>query len=78
MAEKINNKKKYNLPEEVIFCTKCVISNQRPRITFNEKGVCSACQFAEDKKNSIDWAIKGGHLSPLGYRKIANAVSQQN
>lgn len=39
---------------EVFYCTRCVISNQRPRITFDERGVCSACQNAERKK-LIDW-----------------------
>ena len=37
--------KKYNLPDKVEYCTRCVNSNQRPRITFDEKGVCSACNF---------------------------------
>ncbi len=42
-------------PKEVIFCKKCVVSNQRPRITFNEEGVCSACQYAHIKHNIVDW-----------------------
>jgi N-acetyl sugar amidotransferase len=42
-------------PMEVKYCTKCVVSNQRPRITFNEDGVCSACQFAYNKHNKVDW-----------------------
>ena len=33
------------LPTEVKFCKKCTISNQRPRITFDEEGICSACKF---------------------------------
>ena len=53
--KKQNIKGLYNLPNEIKFCTKCVISNQRPRITFDENGVCSACNFAEFKKNKIDW-----------------------
>lgn len=43
------------LPKEVKFCTKCVVSNQRPRITFDEEGVCSACRYAEKKRTDIDW-----------------------
>ena len=39
MIEKKNTKDRYNLPEKVHFCKKCVISNQRPRITFDEKGI---------------------------------------
>lgn len=47
--------KLYNLPSEVVYCTKCTISNQRPRITFDENGVCSACNYAEYKRSQIDW-----------------------
>ena len=51
----------YGLPTEVKFCTKCVISNQRPAstvefkhtkdskkvtINFDEHGVCDACRTA--------------------------------
>lgn len=42
-------------PKEVVFCTRCVVSNQRPRITFNVEGVCSACEYAERKHLRIDW-----------------------
>lgn len=42
-------------PREVKFCTKCVVSNQRPRITFDEHGVCSACNYAYEKHHVIDW-----------------------
>lgn len=55
----------YKLPEEVVFCKKCTISNQRPRITFDENGVCSACNYAEYKKNKIDWEIREKELVEL-------------
>ena len=41
-----------SLPKEVKFCTKCVMSNQRPRITFDDKGVCSACSYRELKNSA--------------------------
>ena len=47
--------KLYGLPSEVRFCKTCTVSNQRPRITFDEDGVCSACNFAKYKRNKIDW-----------------------
>lgn len=53
--------KKYNLPEKVIFCKKCVISNQRPRIQFDEEDVCNACRYAERKKN-VDWKKRDEEL----------------
>ena len=46
-----NVKEMYKLPEKVVFCKECTISNQRPRITFDSLGVCSACNFAKHKKN---------------------------
>ncbi len=57
--------KLYNLPSEVRFCKKCTISNQRPRITFDENGVCSACNFAEFKRTKIDWKIREAELVAL-------------
>lgn len=47
--------KLYNLPEKVVFCKRCTVSNQRPRITFDQEGICSACRFAEYKKKT-EWA----------------------
>ena len=32
------------------YCTKCVMPDTRPGITFNEEGVCSACQSYENRK----------------------------
>jgi N-acetyl sugar amidotransferase len=66
----------YGLPSEVVFCKKCVMSNQRPssypefkhtqaRITptlhIDQSGVCDACKFAEAKK-SIDWQAREKEL----------------
>lgn len=55
---------KYNLPAEVKFCKRCTISNQRPRITFDENGVCSACNFS-DLKRSFDWDQRESELVNL-------------
>ena len=59
---KKNVLKKYNLPKEIVFCRKCTMSNQRPRITFNKKGICSACQFNEFKRNKINWGKREEEL----------------
>jgi|TARA_B100002003_G_scaffold66688_1_gene62002 N-acetyl sugar amidotransferase len=58
-------KKLYNLPDEVKFCKTCTISNQRPRITFDDEGVCSACNFALFKKHEIDWEKRLEELEQL-------------
>lgn len=44
-----------NRPNEVKYCKKCVVSNQRPRIIFDENGVCGACNYAYLKHQVIDW-----------------------
>jgi N-acetyl sugar amidotransferase len=51
-------------PTEIQFCTRCVISNQRPRIRFDDEGVCSACRFAE-RKAVIDWSTRERQLRAL-------------
>ena len=63
--KKKENLKLYNLPEEVKFCKKCTISNQRPRITFDENGICSACNFNKFKRESIDWDQRLNELNTL-------------
>ena len=70
---------KYGLSLDVKFCTKCTMSNQRPSstvefknvkgekkrpLTFDEHGVCDACNFAE-KKKQIDWQDREKQLVEL-------------
>lgn len=50
---------------DVFYCTRCVVSNQRPRITFDADGVCSACQHATRKATQIDWASREAALADL-------------
>lgn len=49
-------------PKEVKFCVRCVVSNQRPRITFDAQGICSACRYAERKHRTIDWKRRAEEL----------------
>lgn len=69
--EKKNLIQLYHLPQEVKYCKKCTMSNQRPRINFDEEGICSACRFAERKHNEIDWEQREKELWALcdKYRK---------
>lgn len=55
----------YNLPKSVRFCNKCTISNQRPRISFDEHGICSACNYSRHKKTVIDWSARSVELDKL-------------
>ena len=36
------------------FCNECIMPNSRPRIVFNEKGICNACLHSK-KKEKINW-----------------------
>jgi len=69
--ENILDKQLKNRPKEVQFCKRCVISNQRPRIIFDDEGVCSACRFSDEKNKSIDWKERERQLKNLcdTYRK---------
>jgi len=55
----------YNLPEKVQFCKSCTISNQRPRITFDSNGICSACNYASFKKTKVNWDERDQELREL-------------
>ena len=70
----------FGLPVKVRFCTKCVISNQRPRSTvefqnsildkketieFDSHGVCEACRFHEIKETGINWELREKELMAL-------------
>jgi len=57
--------KLYKLPEKVIYCKKCTLSNQRPRTKFDEKGICSACNFAEYEKKEVQWKKREEELKRL-------------
>lgn len=46
------------------YCTKCLMPETRPRITFNSDGVCNACQWNDEKK-TIDWTAKRKQLEAL-------------
>lgn len=54
VSSKILDRQLPLLPQEIRFCKKCVVSNQRPRIIFDEEGVCGACKYAKIK-NDVDW-----------------------
>ena len=65
LNERVEVSKKYNLPKNLQFCTECVISNQRPRIVFDETGVCGACKFWKKKFSQVDWAFREREFEEL-------------
>lgn len=70
---------KYGLPREVVFCKRCVMSNQRPastpefrhtadskKVTMNidAEGICDACRQAEIKER-VNWKEREEQLKTL-------------
>jgi N-acetyl sugar amidotransferase len=77
----------YGLPQEIQYCSVCVISNQRPNsavefshtkasrkstIRFDSNGVCDACRVAEEKHNTISWSDRRRQLQELCDRHRRN------
>ena len=77
----------YGLPQDIHFCHKCVISNQRPNsaveykhtrqskkatIHFDEQGICDACNYTQRKKKEIDWDERDRQLRELCDRHRKN------
>lgn len=54
-----------DLPKRVRFCRNCVVSNQKPRLRFDERGICAACEWAWIKDNRIDWEAREKELQAL-------------
>lgn len=77
----------YGLPQNKQYCSKCVISNQRPmsavevvakpddrkaHMQFNSKGICSACAFIDQKNSEIRWNERREELLRLCDRHRRN------
>jgi len=70
----------YGLPQDVAYCTRCIISNQRPNsavefehtssskkstINLDKEGICDACHVAEEKQERINWDEREQKLRTL-------------
>ena len=47
------------------FCTKCIMPDTRPRLTYDKDGVCNACEWHEMKKTEVDWKKRQDELEKL-------------
>lgn len=69
----------FNLPEKVVYCKRCAMSNQRPcsypefkhtkdrktpTLHIDEEGICDACRYTEKKEN-IDWNAREKEMARL-------------
>ena len=75
----------FGLPEKVVHCNNCMLTNQKP-FSVNESkskkgsgkkglliddGLCAACKYSGDKDKNIDWTARGEMLEAMlsKYRK---------
>lgn len=47
------------------FCRKCLMPDTRPRQTFNQEGVCGACEWNDLKKTKVDWKKRWEELEKI-------------
>lgn len=47
------------------WCARCLMPDTRPRITFDERGVCNACTWAEEKRADVPWLERWAELEAL-------------
>jgi N-acetyl sugar amidotransferase len=48
----------------IFWCNNCLNMSTRPRITFDKRGWCNACQWMEEKKN-FDWNSRADELKQI-------------
>jgi len=48
----------------LMYCTRCVMPDSKPDLTFNKDGICSACQ-AYESRQLIDWGARQRELETL-------------
>ena len=56
--------RKHDMDEKVFWCSHCLNMSTRPRITFDERGWCNACQWMEEKQK-IDWKPRQEELKRI-------------
>jgi len=49
------------LSKKVFWCKNCLNMSTRPRISFDKRGWCNACQWMEEKK-TLDWTVRQQEL----------------
>lgn len=45
------------------YCTNCLMPSTRPRVSFDARGWCNACAWAEEKRRVIDWKARQAQLA---------------
>ena len=61
----------------VKYCKTCLMPDTRPRIEFDDGGICNACHTAERKKE-IDWDARRTGFDNLHEREATECATTPN
>jgi len=61
MEDKIYREGKLWMSKDILRCKNCLMPSTRPRISFNESGICNACVWSVEKK-SVNWKERENEL----------------
>ena len=50
--------------KNIFWCKSCLNTSTRPRIIFDEKGVCNACIWTKEKKK-LKWSLRLNELKKI-------------
>ena len=54
------------------WCQNCINNSLRPRISFDKRGWCNACQWMEEKK-VLNWAARKKELKKIIFKCKSNS-----
>ena len=52
------------MEKNIFWCSNCLNMSTRPRISFDNRGWCNACQWMDEKKK-LDWGVREKELLQL-------------
>lgn len=58
--------------DKIFLCKECLTLSSRPRATYDKNGVCNACNWAKQKKTSVDWKERWKKLEEICNRYRRN------
>ena len=58
--------------DKIFLCKKCLTLSSRPRAIYDKDGVCNACNWAKQKKTTVDWNERWKKLEEICNRYRRN------
>jgi len=60
----MSEENKFYGKRDITFCKKCLMPNSRPRIVFDQNGICNACNYLS-KRNNLNWDERKNELKEI-------------